>query len=64
MALRGRVIAGSPWAPRLIVTIHPSAVLRSDAQGTQYFDMIVSDLRLAAETQAIESGGRMSLNRE
>ncbi|HZB24656.1 MAG TPA: UdgX family uracil-DNA binding protein, partial [Vicinamibacterales bacterium] len=48
MALRGRAIEGSSWAERVIVTVHPSAVLRSDDDGRRYFAMLVADLSLAA----------------
>jgi DNA polymerase len=44
--LRGRVIANTAWAPAVVVTVHPSAVLRAD-DGEQYFEMLVADLRLA-----------------
>jgi DNA polymerase len=47
MSLRGRVLDGLAWAPRVLVTIHPSAVLRSGEEGPRYFDMLVSDLALA-----------------
>jgi DNA polymerase len=47
MESRGRVIAGTAWAESVIVTVHPSAVLRSD-DGERYFEMLVSDLALAA----------------
>ena len=46
---RGEVIK-SPWAPVLIATYHPSAVLRSDtpAHGEEVYRALVSDLALAA----------------
>lgn len=47
MQSRGRVIRDTAWAPSLIVTIHPSAVLRAD-DGESYYQMLVSDLGLAA----------------
>jgi DNA polymerase len=47
MESRGRVIAGTAWAESVIVTVHPSAVLRSD-DGERYFEMLVNDLELAA----------------
>ena len=49
-ALRGRVITGQSWAPKMIVTLHPAAVLRADpsAQQTAYASL-VADLKLAAE---------------
>lgn len=53
MELRGRLLDGMSWADRLLVTIHPSAVLRSGDDSAKYFDWLVSDLRLAArELQA------------
>ena len=48
MALRGRPLEGHSWADRVIVTVHPSAVLRSEDDGRRYFEMLVSDLSLAA----------------
>jgi probable DNA metabolism protein len=48
MALRGRVLENLPWAPRVIVTVHPSAVLRAQGEGDRYFEMLVADLELAA----------------
>jgi probable DNA metabolism protein len=47
MQQRGRIITHTAWAPALIITIHPSAVLRAD-DGESYYQMLVSDLRLAA----------------
>jgi DNA polymerase len=47
MSLRGRVLEGLAWAPRVVVTIHPSAVLRSQDDSQRYFDWLVSDLTLA-----------------
>jgi probable DNA metabolism protein len=44
--LRGEVIANTAWAPALVVTVHPSAVLRAD-DGERYFAMLVADLKLA-----------------
>lgn len=51
MALRGRVITGQAWAPKMIVTLHPSAVLRSgdDAAAEAAFATLVQDLTLARE---------------
>jgi DNA polymerase len=49
MQLRGDVIANTAWAPAVVVTVHPSAVLRAD-DGERYFDMLVSDLKLARGT--------------
>lgn len=48
LTLRGRVLEGLAWAARVVVTVHPSAVLRSEGDGDRYFNMLVSDLALAA----------------
>jgi DNA polymerase len=47
--LRGAVIANTAWAPAVVVTVHPSAVLRVD-DGEDYFDLLVADLKLAGAT--------------
>jgi DNA polymerase len=47
MTLRGRVLEGLAWAPRVIVTVHPSAVLRAQERGAEYFDLLTRDLALA-----------------
>jgi DNA polymerase len=58
MAMRGRVIEGLAWARRVIVTLHPSAVLRSEEEGSRYFEMLVSGLKLAgAEHASVQSRG-------
>ena len=44
--LRGKVIEGQAWAPRMVVTVHPSAVLRSEERREEYFQMLVEDLKL------------------
>jgi uracil-DNA glycosylase len=51
MQNRGQVQT-SPLSERVIATIHPSAVLRApDAEGRRAaYDMLVSDLRIVAET--------------
>jgi len=46
MRERGRVIPSTAWAPAVVVTVHPSAVLRAD-DGASYFAMLVADLKLA-----------------
>lgn len=46
MQLRGEVIANTAWAPAVVVTVHPSAVLRAD-DGARYFEMLVADLKVA-----------------
>ena len=43
---RGRVISGTAWAPAVVISVHPSAVLRAD-DGAAYFEMLVADLKLA-----------------
>jgi DNA polymerase len=50
MRERGRFVP-SPWAPRALATIHPSAVLRGEDEPTQarLYRMLVDDLRLAAQ---------------
>ena len=53
MSLRGRVLEGLAWAPRAIVTVHPSAVLRSEEDGERYLEMLVSDLKLALLTSSV-----------
>jgi DNA polymerase len=55
MPLRGRILEGLPWAPRVVVTVHPSAVLRNEADRTKYFDMLVSDLLLATQPSGGET---------
>ena len=49
MAQRGRVLS-SPLAPKVIATIHPSAVLRApDPAGRrEAYEMLVADLKLVA----------------
>ena len=48
-ALRGRIITGQSWAPAVVVTLHPAAVLRAEnptAQASAY-ESLVTDLKLA-----------------
>jgi DNA polymerase len=47
-ALRGRVITDQTWAPRMIVTLHPAAVLRAADPPSQQaaYASLVSDLAL------------------
>lgn len=47
-ALRGRVLTGHAWAPNIVVTLHPAAVLRADGEEAQRvaFASMVEDLRL------------------
>ena len=54
MSLRGRPLDGQAWADRLVVTVHPSAVLRSGDDGGRYFEMLVGDLTL---TQTAATAG-------
>jgi DNA polymerase len=51
-ALRGRVLTGQSWAPAIVVTFHPAAVLRAaDASAQQAaYASLVGDLKLAAAT--------------
>ena len=46
--LRGRVLTGHSWAPNIVVTLHPAAVLRADGEEAQRaaFEGMVEDLRL------------------
>jgi uracil-DNA glycosylase len=46
MQARGQVLKDTPWAPAVVVTIHPSAVLRAD-DGEALFEMLVDDLKVA-----------------
>lgn len=46
LALRGRVLRGTGAAPSVVVTIHPSAVLRSDDRDAA-FASLVADLETA-----------------
>lgn len=47
--LRGRVLTGMEWAPSVIVTLHPSAILRSPpAMRDVHLASLVHDLSLAA----------------
>jgi DNA polymerase len=58
MAVRGRLHEGLSWAPRVVVTVHPSAVLRSEDDGGRYFEMLVGDLSLAgAGCARVGAGG-------
>ena len=53
-ALRGRILTGHSWAPAIVVTLHPAAVLRaadSVAQDAAYTSL-VSDLALAKRAVA------------
>jgi DNA polymerase len=47
MQMRGTAITDTAWAPTVVVTIHPSAVLRADNE-EEYFVMLVEDLKVAA----------------
>lgn len=50
MKERGRFIAGTPWAPKVMATLHPSAVLRGDTPGAQeaLYGLLLEDLRAVA----------------
>ena len=47
---RGRFLESS-WAPKVLATYHPSAVLRAEdpASEARIYGLIVEDLKLAAE---------------
>jgi uracil-DNA glycosylase len=50
-ALRGRVIAGQSFAPAVVVTLHPSAVLRTEPSAQDAaFASLVADLQVARGT--------------
>jgi uracil-DNA glycosylase family protein len=58
MKQRGQIMTGTGWAPKVMATLHPSAVLRAEdsAGGERLYGMLVSDLRLVArEVTAGES---------
>ena len=48
-AVRGQVLT-APWAPAVVVTYHPSAVLRAadDDERERMFRLLIADLRLAS----------------
>ena len=46
--MRGQVLRNTSWATAVVVTLHPSAVLRADDDGPRQFELLVNDLRLAA----------------
>ena len=48
LQMRGQVLRNTSWAPAVLVTLHPSAVLRADENGERQFGLLVDDLRLAA----------------
>jgi uracil-DNA glycosylase family protein len=56
MKIRGTAIKDTAWAPTVVVTIHPSAVLRSENE-EQYFEMLVKDLKVAAGTLKRDTQG-------
>lgn len=51
---RGQLIAGSPWAPQVLATLHPAAVLRmrSDEERRAAQEQLVADLRVVAHALA------------
>jgi len=53
---RGRTFP-SPWAPTVLVSYHPSAVLRADdaAHGGEIYKWLVEDLRLAGRCGCLSS---------
>jgi DNA polymerase len=50
-ALRGKVITGQSWAPKIVVTLHPAAVLRADGAAAQEnaYATLAADLKLARQ---------------
>jgi DNA polymerase len=59
-ALRGRVITDQSWAPRIVVTLHPAAVLRAQDPASQdaSYASLVSDLELARRS-SLNPGSRL-----
>lgn len=51
---RGKVIRGTPWAPAVMASLHPSAVLRApdEAARAELYAALVTDLRAAAKLLA------------
>lgn len=49
--LRGQLLKHTSWAPVVVVTVHPSAILRADA-GESYRRQLIDDLRLAKRCAA------------
>jgi uracil-DNA glycosylase len=46
MQVRGQTLRDTMWAPTVVVTIHPSAVLRAE-NDEELFSMLVDDLKVA-----------------
>jgi uracil-DNA glycosylase len=57
MKQRGQIFTGTGWAPKAMATLHPSAVLRAEDSAGQerLYGMLVSDLRLVAQTVRSEN---------
>lgn len=55
MQMRGRALSQTAWAETLVVTVHPSAVLRAD-DGASYFAMLVADLGVARDALSAPVG--------
>ena len=51
---RGKPIEGTPWAPVVVATMHPSSVLRApdDERRHEQYGWLVSDLKVASEHAA------------
>jgi uracil-DNA glycosylase family protein len=51
MKQRGQFLRGTPWAPRVMATLHPSAVLRGETPSAQesLYGMLLEDLRKVAQ---------------
>lgn len=58
MKERGRFMAQTGWAPRVMATLHPSAVLRGESPSAQeaLFGLLLSDLRAVASAVAGSAG--------
>ncbi len=53
----GKVIAKTPWAPAVVATLHPSAILRApdDVERHPQFAELVADLRLVRRAAGLKS---------
>jgi DNA polymerase len=59
MKERGRFMKQTGWAPKVMATLHPSAVLRGETPGAQeaLYGLLLGDLRLVAGEVAGDGGG-------
>ncbi|HEY6065304.1 MAG TPA: UdgX family uracil-DNA binding protein [Thermoanaerobaculia bacterium] len=62
MKQRGQIMTGTGWAPKVMATLHPSAVLRAeDAAGQErLYGLLVSDLRLVKAEVTASEGAQSS----